>query len=50
MFCWQIGLCFALMFLGVPFGQAADASSHWAFQPIANPAIPVVQDRAWPSA
>jgi len=50
MFRWQTGLGFALVFFGVPLGQAADASSHWAFQPIADPTIPAVKDRAWPSA
>ena len=50
MFRWQTGLGFALVFFGVPLGQAADASSHWAFQPIADPTIPAVKNRAWPSA
>ena len=28
---------------------ARDFDSHWAFQPIANPAIPKVEDTAWPN-
>jgi len=33
-----------------PFGQAeSEKRKHWAFQPIVNPPIPTVLDRAWPS-
>ena len=47
---WQNCLGFALIVFGVPLAQAADAAGHWAFQPITNPAIPSVQDRAWASS
>ena len=47
---WQNRLGFALIVFGVPLAQATDAAGHWAFQPIANPAIPSVKDRAWLSS
>ncbi len=48
MFARKLKLGFALMIVSVPLGQAADdAAAHWAFQPVANPAIPSVQGRAW---
>jgi len=34
-----------------PLGQAeGEKRKHWAFQPIVNPPIPMVPDRAWPSS
>ena len=46
---WLLGLL--LVSTASPLGQAeGQKRKHWAFQPIANPPIPTVPDRAWPSS
>ena len=32
----------------VPENAQRPTNSHWAFQPIANPPVPAVKDKAWP--
>jgi hypothetical protein len=46
---WLLGLL--LVSTASPLGQAeGEKRKHWAFQPIVNPPIPTVPDRAWPSS
>ena len=40
---------FALMLGGVFAAVGAEASDHWAFQPVTRPSVPPVENFSWPS-